>query len=102
MLKFYCHACLEDKTIGEQSPDSRYCRGCCEFLLNEAKMLTGGKRPSWIPKVTREAPPSKPEPLSERVEQAMDCNKIDIGISHRVSSKRGRKPIDMVRRRKYG
>jgi len=92
MLKFYCHACLEDKPASEQSPDSRYCQGCCEFLLNEAKMLTGGKRPSWIPKVDREAPPSAPEPLSERVEQARDCNKISIGVSDRV---RGRKPIDI-------
>ncbi len=92
-LKFYCHACLEDKTIGEQSPDFRYCQGCCEFLLNEAKMLTGGKRPLWIPKVNRETSQTAPEPLSERVEQARGCNKISIGVSGRVDSKRGRKPI---------
>ena len=89
---FFCLGCLEDKTIGEQSPDSRYCQGCCEFLLNEAKMLTGGKRPSWIPKVNREAPPSTPEPLSEHVEQARGCDKISIGVSDRV---RGRKPINI-------
>jgi hypothetical protein len=89
---FFCLGCLEDKPAGEQSPDSRYCKGCCEFLLNEAKMLTGGKRPSWIPKVNREAPPSMPEPLSEHVEQARDCDKISIGVSDRV---RGRKPINI-------
>jgi transcriptional regulator with XRE-family HTH domain len=59
MLKFYCHACLEAKTIGEQSPDPRYCQGCCEFLLQEACIANGiisdfeiGKRQPW-PKARR-------------------------------------------------
>jgi hypothetical protein len=47
---FWCHACLDDKPIEEQSFDSRYCLGCCDFLLNEVNMLSGNKRPAWIPK----------------------------------------------------
>ncbi|MFC1981428.1 hypothetical protein ACFLVN_04200 [Chloroflexota bacterium] len=47
---FFCHACLEDKSVSEQSLDSRYCRGCCEFLLQEAEVLPVNKRPKWIPK----------------------------------------------------
>lgn len=81
MLKFYCHACLEDRPANEQSFDSRYCQRCCDFLLNEAKMLTGGKRPSWIPKVNREASSGAPEPLSLRLEQARGCNKNNIGVT---------------------
>lgn len=91
---FYCYTCLENKPLTEQSPDPRYCNGCCDFLLKEAKMLTGGKRPSWIPRVPV-APQNTPEPLYKRVEQARDCNKIGYRYSHRVGSKRGRKPIDI-------
>ena len=99
MLTFYCHACLEDKPANEQSLDPRYCHGCCEFLLNEAKILPRGKRPSWIPTINREASPSEPEPLSLRakqgVEQARGCNKISIGVLDRVGSKRGRRRISI-------
>lgn len=76
-LKFFCHACLEDKPISEQSLDSRYCESCFQFLTNEAKMLSGGKRPAWMPK----APQNTPEPSREPIQQARDCNKIDMGIS---------------------
>jgi len=47
---FFCYTCLEDKDRKELSPDPRYCRGCYDFLLKEAEMLSGGKRPAWIPK----------------------------------------------------
>ena len=47
---FFCHACLEDKNEQALSPDQRYCQGCYEFLLGEAEMLAGNKRPKWIPK----------------------------------------------------
>lgn len=47
---FFCQTCLEDKPIGVQSPDLRYCQGCYIFLLNEAEILPAGKRPAWIPK----------------------------------------------------
>lgn len=47
---FFCRACLIDKTEAEMSPDTRYCLGCYEFLLKEAEILGGTKRPAWIPK----------------------------------------------------
>ena len=47
---FFCSTCLEDKDRKELSPDPRYCQGCYDFLLKEAEMLPGGKRPAWIPK----------------------------------------------------
>jgi len=47
---FYCYTCLEDKDRKELSPDPRYCQGCYAFLLKEAEILPGGKRPAWIPK----------------------------------------------------
>ena len=47
---FFCYTCLEDKDRKELSPDPRYCQGCYDFLLKEAEMLPGGKRPAWIPK----------------------------------------------------
>lgn len=47
---FFCHACLDDKPATEDSPDPRYCQGCYDFLVKEAEMLSGGKRPAWIPK----------------------------------------------------
>lgn len=45
---FFCSACLVGKPAVEQSPDSRYCQGCYEFLLKEAEMLDSGKRCRWI------------------------------------------------------
>jgi len=47
---FFCFTCLEDKDRKELSPDPRYCQGCYDFLLKEAEILPGGKRPAWIPK----------------------------------------------------
>ncbi len=47
---FFCYTCLENTDRKELSPDSRYCRGCYDFLLKEAEMLPGRKRPAWIPK----------------------------------------------------
>ena len=85
---FWCHACLDDKPLTEQSPDPRYCKGCCEFLLQEARLIEGKRHPAWIPKVS----PSAPEPFRETVESIGKCNKISESTSTRV---RGRKPIDI-------
>ena len=46
---FFCHACLDDKPATEASPDPRYCQSCYDFLAKEAELITGGKRPAWIP-----------------------------------------------------
>ena len=50
---FWCNACLVGKPASELSPDPRYCQFCYEFLLDEAKLLTG--KPAWVPR-------QKPEP----------------------------------------
>ncbi len=46
---FWCHACLDDKPVIEQSPDPRYCHSCFDLLLQEAELLGHSKRPSWTP-----------------------------------------------------
>ncbi len=51
---FFCHACVVDKPVSEQSPDSRYCLGCYDFLLKEAEILSPGKHPKWVPRAQSE------------------------------------------------
>ena len=53
---FFCQACLVGKPAAEQSPDPRYCQGCYEFLLGEAKMLTDRHHHDWIPMTPEKAP----------------------------------------------
>ncbi len=54
---FFCEACLTGKPANEQSEDKRYCRGCYNFLLDEAALLptTRGK-PGWVPSQSHYAP----------------------------------------------
>ena len=47
---FFCEACLVDKLVGQRSPDPRYCQNCYDFLTEEAKLLSGTRRPKWVPK----------------------------------------------------
>ena len=74
---FWCRSCLISKEIGEQSQDQRYCSGCFEFLLNEAALLTSGKRPEWVP-VGAGEPSSRAEALStlEEVDAKLPINGI--------------------------
>lgn len=63
---FFCEGCLEDKSLDDISPDPRYCRWCCDFLTEEAKLLTSLVKPRWVPKVNKGGgSPHKltPEPL---------------------------------------
>jgi len=47
---FWCETCFRARPLDDRSPDERYCQGCYDFLLEEAKMLTGHiKKPTWIP-----------------------------------------------------
>ena len=57
---FFCQACLVGKPVDEMSPDPRYCQGCYDFLIEEAKLLSGTRRPKWIPK------PEKPDKALEK------------------------------------
>ncbi len=46
---FWCSACLSGKPAGEQSRDPRYCQGCYDGLMIEAKLL-GRRAGNWRPK----------------------------------------------------
>ena len=48
---FYCYACAVGKPIDEQSPDPRYCGGCKELLLSDARI--DEERPVRVVKVPR-------------------------------------------------
>jgi len=94
----------------EQSPDPRYCQGCCDFLLKEAEMLPATRRPAWMPK------PQKPEKAHKKQYQVSQVGggimstladkKSEVDIIHpsvmsRASGKRGPKrrrlPEDLIR-----
>jgi len=45
---FWCQGCFLAKPLSEHSPDPRYCRGCHDFLLEEAELQN--TRKSWMPK----------------------------------------------------
>lgn len=62
---FWCEACLVGKPKDDQSRDPRYCQGCFDFLLKEAKLIPPGKgKPAWIPQVADNAPLKPPENLT--------------------------------------
>ena len=97
---FFCHACLEDKSAAEQSPDPRYCQPCYDILFKEAGMLSGSKRPAWIPK------PQKPKKAGKKqyripqhgdgIMSTLESKKFEVDIIHppdatRTSVKRGPK-----------
>ena len=80
---FFCLGHLEDSPPKEQSPGSRYCQSCYDFLLNEAKLATCWEIPEWIP-VT----PS--EPLSKPVQSVLGGQKCSDDLSpSKISTLRG-------------
>ena len=103
---FWCHACLVSHLAAEQSPDPRYCQGCYDFLLKEAELLTGTKRPKWIPKPQKAG--GKQYPVSgvgDRIMSTLSNQKSEVDIIHppdvtRTPPKRGPKykalPIDLI------
>ena len=46
---FWCEACLIGKPSSAQSPDSRYCNFCYEFLVEEAGLDKSWARSGWKP-----------------------------------------------------
>jgi len=105
---FFCSACLVGKPLNDQSADLRYCQGCYEFLSDKAKMLSGTKRPKWVPKSQRLAY-RKVIPVSRDISRIMSTSKgdeIKVGIFPSVvpaiaHGKRGPKftdlPGDLIR-----
>ena len=82
---FFCEACLEDKPLDDISLDPRYCRWCCNFLINEAKLITGFATPRWVPKIKKDGGSplkSPPEDLSKdsRGVKAQSRGKLPNGV----------------------
>jgi hypothetical protein len=73
----FCSACLVGKTANEQSPDPRYCQSCYEFLLKEASLLDGSRRPAWIPKDTQAITRTLLQPSAETL-QAISTPQNDV------------------------
>jgi hypothetical protein len=106
---FWCEACLIARPIDDQSPDTRYCQGCYDFLLKEAEMLreTGSwRRPAWIPKPQTSprkaggAPAPIPRIMSTVAGKKFEVDKIQPSVAietptKRLSNKRGRKPKEL-------
>lgn len=116
---FFCEACLMNKVLDEQSPDSRYCQGCYEVLVKEAETLTDKgftNRPWWWPVMPEGEQGFEPHPLpdasasmdiiKEKVEEVsnhlpaiMSTPKTDAKLAE---SKRGPKakelPENLIRR----
>ena len=75
---FFCEACLISKPIDDMSYDPRYCLGCYEFLLKEAKLLRPGKKPSWVPVVDRTRRPVALPVKREVVTKIVDKGKLPL------------------------
>ena len=100
---FFCHACLVDKLLSEQSADPRYCWECCDFLLKEAEVLLERgltRRPDWIPQPQiKEVEREKGKQVvgdMPRIMSTLASQKSEVDIIHpspvsRASSKRGPK-----------
>ena len=104
---FWCHACLDDKFIAEQSFDPRYCFGCCEFLLWEAELLPPTKRPAWIPKPQDDKKPPKnlyqvpvvgSGNMSTLTDKKFEVDIINPPVTNRTFGKRGPKRKDLPRK----
>jgi len=74
---FFCEACLGVKTVDERSQDPRYCQGCYDYLIEEAKLLSGPGRPKWIP---------KPENPDKALEKQCHVARGGAGISSTLES----------------
>ncbi len=107
---FFCRGCLDDRPAADASPDPRYCRGCCDFLIKEAESLTSGRRPAWFPQMTKDKSPDDghgptadpaPEPVRTCTQPAAGREKtvgvlsmMGVGILSTLgSSRRGRRKI---------
>lgn len=104
----FCQGCLTDKLSPEASPDPRYCRGCYDFLLEEADILKKGgswRHPAWLPKSKKKAEKlmqgSRDIPLNMSI---VNDKKISMDIIQpttatealfQQSQKRGRKPQEL-------
>jgi hypothetical protein len=107
---FWCEACLVARPLDDRSPDPRYCQGCYEFLLKEAKMLKEAgswRRPDWIPKPKTSskkvgyAPTPAPRNMSTLNEDKIKVDIIQPPVVKVTRGKRGPKhkvlPDDLIK-----
>ena len=87
---FFCHACLRDLPLSQQSDDTRYCKDCYKFLLKEAEMdITRGSG-GWKPVRSRSLAPQ------DTIVSRLSCNKINAGVNHGVGRPRVEVPVEKV------
>jgi hypothetical protein len=103
---FWCEACLIARPLDDQSPDERYCQGCYDFLLKEARMLKEAgswRRPDWIPKLKTSpkkvgyASTPTPRNMSTLNEDKIEVDIIRPSVAKVTRGKRGPKPKDLPR-----
>jgi hypothetical protein len=108
---FWCEACLIARPLDDQSPDPRYCQGCYDFLLKEARMLKEAgswRRPDWIPKLKTSpkkvgyASTPTPRNMSTLKEDKIEVDIIQPSVAKVAHGKRGPKrkvlPDDLIKR----
>lgn len=96
---FFCQTCLEYQPTSEQSPDIRYCKGGCDFLLKEAAIIREHgvtKRANWMPIKTLQKGKKVVEDISVQMSTLEDEN-ITVDISSPTVASGATKK----RRRKY-
>lgn len=79
---FFCRGHLEDRPVGEASPDPRYCRFCFDFLQKEAELLLPGRYPKWLPKgvTAPQAPLTTLTLAGQKSEQHKDTPTVEKGV----------------------
>jgi len=98
---FWCETCLIAKPLGEQSPDSRYCQGCHDFLLREAETLDPSRKPSWIPRPQKTSGNMCQTPPSQNLAQktavaAHNKGTLIVPSVASTKNKRVKKPLQLA------
>ena len=65
---YFCQACLGGKPETETSFDTRYCKGCCDFLLKEAEMDTNRRNSDWKPINSHNTPDKREEKAAQSLD----------------------------------
>ena len=79
--RFWCKACLDNKRMSQQSPDPRYCQGCFDCLVSEARMLDERgitKKADWMPKIGRDVQIVEKQPSGIMSTSNETLAKVDI------------------------
>ena len=89
---FWCSGHLSVCPVTERSPDPRYCRGCYDFLKEEAKLLRS-RVSAWVPRdggTVQDA--TQPSPPQQDIVAKMPTK--GIGLPHRFMQQKSKgRPI---------